>query len=225
MASSLGPREMLALFLDENARRARPLRFVVSLLNHQPGYGSPEPEVSLDDQKAAGWSAREVYLKGAWQRRGVGQLAERIERYRDEPRIRLSPYVLAWELVNELDTHRSVAHGSFVGPDAGKLKTSFLVPAAKMLSDNFPQPLLLGDLRGLLLDYPAFARSVIEALPAEVRARLVWTAHVYVEHASPAPAASEARALLERGTRKLDVDLEIARAAGLLKAAPTKESP
>src|SRR6185503_7161060 len=55
-------RAMLALRLDEDARRARPLRFIVSLLNHQPGYGQPDPDLSLDDQKTAGWSAADVYL-------------------------------------------------------------------------------------------------------------------------------------------------------------------
>ena len=50
---------------DENARRARPLRFVVSLLNHQPGYGLPNPEQSLDDQQTPGWSARDVESSGS----------------------------------------------------------------------------------------------------------------------------------------------------------------
>jgi len=208
-------RDMLALLLDENARRARPLRFMVSLLNHQPGYGLPDPEASLDDQKAPGWSAREVYLEGAWQRRGIGQLAERIAIYRDEPKIRTSPYIVAWELVNELDTHRSVAHGSFLGPSAAKLRSSFLVPAATLLAESFPQPLALGDLRGGLAAYRPFAAGVLDELPPAVRARLIWTAHVYVEHTHPPPSASEARAFVEKATRKLDVDLEIARKAGL----------
>lgn len=208
-------RAMLALLLSENARRARPLRFVVSLLNHQPGYGLPDPEVSLDEQKAPGWSAREVYLEGAWQRRGVGQLAERIERYRDEASIRSSPYIVAWELVNELDTHRSVAYGSFLGTDARRLRTSFLLPAAQLLFESFPQAVAFGDLRGVLVGYRAFATSLIEELPPATRARLVWTSHVYVEQASAAPPASEVRAAVEKGTRKLDADLGLARRFGL----------
>jgi hypothetical protein len=204
-------REMLALVLDEDARRARPLRFVVSLLNHQPGYGLPDPEGSLDDQKAPGWSAREVYMEGSWKRRGIGQLAERIEKYREDVTIRTSPNVLAWELVNELDTHRSVARGSFAGAEADKLVTTFLVPAAEMLASSFPQPIVLGDLRGALKPYPAFAERVAAALPEVARRRLVWTTHVYVETTSPPPSASEAKALVESGTRKLDLDLEVAR--------------
>jgi hypothetical protein len=208
-------RRLLGLLLDENARRARPLRFIVTLLNPQPGYGLPDPEVSLDEQKAAGWSAREVYLEGGWQRRGVGQLAERIERYREDAQIRTSPYVLAWELANELETHRAVAYGSLLGPEASKLRASFLVPAATLLAESFPQPIALGDLRGGLLGYASFAESVIQALPPAVRARLVWTSHVYVDHAIPAPGAGEARAAAEQGTRKLDRDLELARTFAL----------
>ena len=41
------------LVLDENARRRAPLRFVVTLLNHQAGYGAPDPARSLDGQAAA----------------------------------------------------------------------------------------------------------------------------------------------------------------------------
>lgn len=208
-------RAMLGLVLDENARRARPLRFVVSLLNHQPGYGLPSPEVSLDDQKTPGWSAREVYLSGAWQRRGIGQLAERIERYREDVSIRSSPYVLAWELVNELDTHRSVAGGSFGGAAADRLVSAFLAPAAAMLAEGFSQPIAFGDLRGALYSYSDFAERAVEALSPAARARLVWTAHVYLETTDPPPSEAERRALAERGTRKLDVDMEIARSLGL----------
>ncbi len=207
-------RALLALVLDENARRERPLRFVVSLLNHQPGYGLPSPEVSLDDQKTPGWSAREVYLEGAWQRRGIGQLAERIERYRDEPTVRSSPYVLSWELVNELDTHRSVGGGSLSGAEADKLVATFLAPAAEMLAEGFPQPIALGDLRGQLSSYSKFARRAVGALSPAARARLVWTGHVYLETTDPPPSGREQRALAERGTRKLDLDLEVARELG-----------
>lgn len=207
--------EMLRLVLDENARRARPLRFVVSLLNHQRGYGLPRPEGSLDEQEAAGWRAREVYLEGAWRRPGIGQLAERIERYRGDPGIRSSPYVLAWELVNELDTHRSVAGGALAGPESEKLVSAFLAPAAEMLAEGFPQPIAMGDLRGQLSMYSKFARGAVEALSPGARGRLLWTAHVYLETADPPPSAAEERALAERGTRKLDLDIQVARALGL----------
>ncbi|MFO0586093.1 MAG: hypothetical protein U0441_01075 [Polyangiaceae bacterium] len=208
-------RDMLSLLLDENGRRARPLRFVVSLLNHQPGYGLPDPEVSLDDQKAAGWSAKEVYLEGGWQRRGAGQMKERIEKYREDVAIRESPYVLAWELVNELDTFRTVGHGSFVGPEADKLIGTFLVPASALLAESFPQPIVLADFRGALKAYPAFAEKAVRALPEDVSRRLVWTSHVYVETTNPAPSAEEAKRLLSVGTRKIDVDTEIAKKLGV----------
>jgi hypothetical protein len=208
-------RDLLALVLDEDARRRRPLRFVVSLLNHQPGYGLPDPEASLDDQKAPGWSARDVYLGGSWRRPGAGQIAERIARYRDEPRIRESPYVLVWELVNELDTHRSVAHGSLAGSEARDLVGTFLVPAAAMLAQAFPQPIALGDLRGDLGAYEAFAEGAVGALGPEARGRLAWTTHVYVDTEAKAPSASERKALEEAGTRKLDLDVAVARKLGL----------
>lgn len=196
--------ELLALTLDENARRARPLRFVITLLNHQGGYGAPEPERSLDDQDPdSPWSARRIYLQGGWQARGVGQLEERIERMRGRAEIAASPYVLGWELVNELDTHRAVAGGSLRGPEATALRDTFLVPALTRLAASFPQPLLVGDLRGAEADYPAFARGVVERLPGEARARLVWTSHVYVE-------AGAGAAEIARATRKLDLDLALA---------------
>lgn len=208
-------KEMLRLLLDENSRRARPLRFVVSLLNHQPGYGLPDPARSLEDQKAVGWSAREVYLEGAWQKAGAGQLKERIEKYREEFAIRESPYVLAWELVNELDTFRSVARGSFVGPEADKLISTFLVPAATLLQESFPQPIVFADFRGSLTSYSMFAGKLVGALSPDVRRRLVWTSHVYVETTNPAPSAEEAKRLVEVGTRKLDMDTEIAKKFGV----------
>ena len=43
--------------------------------------------------------------------------------------------------------------------------TTFLVPAAEMLASSFPQPIVLGDLRGALKPYPAFAERVAAALP------------------------------------------------------------
>lgn len=208
-------RDMLGLLLDENARRKRPLRFVVSLLNHQPGYGQPDPENSLDDQKAPGWSAGEVYLRRGWARPGVGQLAERIERYRDDPRIRLSPYVLVWELVNELDSHRSVASGSLSGSEADRLISSFLAPASELLAQSFAQPIAIGDLRGRLGAYDDFVAALLRGLSAAARGRLVWTSHVYVDTAVPAPSARERRALVDAATRKLDLDLALAKKFGL----------
>lgn len=208
-------RDMLALLLDENARRLRPLRFVVTLLNHQPGYGLPDPAESLDDQRAPGWAPRDVYTLGAWRRSGVGQLAERIEVYRENEAIRTSPYVLAWEIVNELDTHRTVAGGSFQGAEAEALRSTFLVPAAAMLAEAFPQPVMLGELRGELAAYGEFAEGVVKALPEKVRARLAWTAHVYVEAPSAGAASLADRARLERAVRKLDLDLDLARKLGL----------
>jgi len=208
-------RDTLALVLDEDARRTRPLRFVVSLLNHQPGYGLPDPDASLDDQKAAGWSAREVYLEGSWERRGIGQLAERIDKYRQDRTIHGSPYVLAWELVNELDTHRKVGGGQLAGPEADRLAKSFLVPAMTLLSDSFPQPIVIGDLRGGLANYRTFSEGTVAALPASVRAKLLWTGHVYIETTNPPPSASEQKAMTEAGVRKIDLDIEVARKLGL----------
>jgi hypothetical protein len=156
-----------------------------------------------------------VYLQGAWRRRGIGQLAERIERYGDDPGIRSSPYVLAWELVNELDTHRSVAGGSFTGPEADELVSGFLAPAAATLAEGFPQPIAIGDLRGQLSMYSQFANRVVAALSPAARGRLLWTAHVYLETTNPPPAEGERRALAERGTRKLDLDLDVARGQAL----------
>jgi hypothetical protein len=201
--------DLLALVLDEDARRARPLRFVVTLLNHQPGYGAPRPEASLDDQDPrSAWSARRIYLEGAWRARGQGQLLERIERLRARPALAASPYVLGWELVNELDTHRSVAGGTLRGPEADALRDTFLVPALDALAASFPQPILLGDLRGAEDAYAPFARALFAALPPRARARLVWTSHVY------APAAATP-AELAAATAKLDLDLALAAEHGL----------
>jgi hypothetical protein len=196
--------ELLALVLDEDARRRRPLRFVVTLLNHQGGYGAPRPDASLDDQDPeSAWSARRVYLEEGWRARGAGQLLERIEALRAWPAVVASPYVLAWELVNELDTHRAVAAGSLRGPEADALRDRFLVPALAELAASFPQPVMLGELRGADAGYAAFARGVVAALPAAARARLVWTSHVY------APLAADP-AELGRATAKLDRDLALA---------------
>jgi hypothetical protein len=116
--------------------------------------------------------------------------------------------VLGWELVNELDTHRSVAGGALRGPEADALRDTFLVPALDLLAASFPQPILLGDLRGAEASYAAFAGDLLAALPPRARARLVWTSHVY------APAAATP-AELAAATRKLDLDLSIAAAHGL----------
>jgi hypothetical protein len=194
--------DLLALVLDENARRARPLRFVITLLNHQGGYGAPEPERSLDDQEGP-WNARRIYLEGAWRARGVGQLGERIERLRARREIAASPYVLAWELVNELDTHRAVAGGALRGPEAEALRDSFLVPALAQLAASLPHPLVIGDLRGAEPGYGAFVRGLVARLPDEARARLVWTSHVYAE-------AGAGAAEIAGATRKLDLDLALA---------------
>ena len=106
---------------------------------------------------------------------------------------------------------RSVSDSAFAGAEADKLVTTFLVPAAEMLASSFSQPIVLGDLRGALKPYPAFAERVVAALPEVARRRLAWTTHVYVETTNPPPSASEAKALVESGTRKLDLDLEVAR--------------
>ena len=201
--------ELLALVLDEDARRARPLRFVVTLLNHQPGYGAPLPTASLDDQDPAGaWSARRIYLEGGWRARGEGQLLERIERLRARRELARSPYVLAWELVNELDTHRGVAGGALRGPEADALRDTFLIPALDELAASFPQPILLGDLRGAETAYAAFVRDLVAGLPPRTRARLVWTSHVYAPRSATAAEIAVA-------TRKLDLDLAVAAEHGL----------
>jgi hypothetical protein len=199
---------LLELVLDENARRKRPLRFVIALLNHQAGYGSPMPDRSLDDQPADHpWNARSIYLKGSWQSQTHGLLAERIRHFGERPAIQGSPYVIAWELVNELDTFRGVAGGSLAGPEADALRDSFLVPAMKLLAETFPQPLMIADIRGSAGAYTRFGRGLIEALPPGVRERLAWTSHVYAVKGDPAATPPP--------TWKLDLDLEIAAAYGM----------
>ncbi len=199
--------ELLELTLDENARRARPLRVIVTLLNHQPGYGSPRPEVSLDDQDPTSpWSARRLYLGGGFREPGHGLLADRIAAFAARRALVESPEILAWELVNELDAHRSIRAPA----DAAALREGFLVPALGLLAQSFSQPLLFGDLRLPEADYAAFARSLVAALPASTRARLIWTSHVYATRAASTSAAS-----LGVQTRKLDRDLELGAALGL----------
>ncbi|MFT3767727.1 MAG: hypothetical protein QM820_19915 [Minicystis sp.] len=161
---------------------------------------------TIRDPQSA-WSARRIYLEVSWRARGEGQIEERIEALRARPEIAASPYVLAWELVNELDTHRAVAAGSLRGPEADALRDRFLVPALGELSSSFPHPIMLGDLRGAEAGYDAFARGVVAALPAAVRARLVWTSHVY------APLSADA-VEIGRATAKLDHDLAIAAELG-----------
>jgi hypothetical protein len=197
--------ELLALVLDENARRSHPLRVVVTLLNHQPGYGAPEPSRGLDDQApASGWQADEVYLRGGWAARGRGQLAERIARYAALTEA-ASPYVLGWELVNELDTFRGPGAGRFDGEAGAALRDRFAVPALEALGRAFPQLVLLGDVRGERASYAAWAPSLIEALPPWLRERLVWTSHVYAPLGEPP----------EAHLHKLALDLELARSHGL----------
>lgn len=199
--------ELLELTIDENARRARPLRVIVTLLNHQPGYGSPRPEVSLDDQDPGSpWSARRLYLGGGVRERGQGLLAERIAAFAARPALASAPEILGWELVNELDAHRVITSPE----DAAKLRDEFLVPAFELLARSFPQPLLLGDLRLPERDYAALTRSIVAALPAEARARLVWTSHVYATRA-----ASEKAPEIDRATAKLDRDLALSAELGL----------
>jgi hypothetical protein len=197
--------DLLELVVDENARRARPLRLVVTLQNHQPGYGSPRPEASLDDQDPQSpWAARRLYLGGGFRERGQGLLAERIAVFASRRALASSPEILGWELVNELDAHRLLR-----GPaDAATLRDGFLVPAMGLLAQGFAQPLLLGDLRLPEADYLAFARSVVAALPPSTRARLVWTSHVYPDLGASGPA-------LARATWKLDRDLELSAELGL----------
>jgi hypothetical protein len=199
--------ELLELTIDENARRARPLRIIVTLLNHQPGYGSPRPEASLDDQDPRSpWSARRLYLGGGFREPGRGLLADRIAAFAARRALVESPEILAWELVNELDASRSIRSPA----DAATLRDGFLVPALGLLAQSFSQPLLFGDLRLPEADYAAFARSIVAALPPPTRARLIWTSHVYATRAVASSAAS-----LGVQTRKLDRDLDLAAALGL----------
>ena len=203
--------DTLALLLDENARRERPLRFIVTLQNHQAGYGAPDSTRSLDDQDPKSpFFARRFYLEGGWRQGGAGTLADRIEAFAKRPAIAADPAILAFELVNELDTFRSVASGTWEGPEADVWVREFVRPALRLLGSRLPQPILLGDLRGHEAGYVDFQRAWIEALPAEIRARLVWTAHVY---ATVAPSSKDPG--LARSTWKLDRDLGIARAFGL----------
>jgi hypothetical protein len=199
--------ELLELTLDENARRARPLRIIVTLLNHQPGYGSPRPEVSLDDQDPASpWSARRLYLGGGFREPGRGLLVDRIAAFAARRALVESPEILGWELVNELDADRSIRSPA----DAAKLRDGFLVPALGLLAQSFSQPLLFGDLRLPEAGYDALARSIVAALPPATRARLIWTSHVYATRAVSASLAS-----LGVQTRKLDRDLDLSAALGL----------
>jgi hypothetical protein len=145
-----------------------------------------------------------MYLEGGWRQAGVGQLTERMAalRARDEPAA--SPYVLAWELVNELDTFRHLGAGSFEGAEADALRDEFLVPAISELARIFPQPVMLGELRGWLDRYRSYVDGTIEQLPPHARSRLVWTSHCYVKRGAP-PTAMD----------KLDADLEVAARHGL----------
>jgi hypothetical protein len=197
----------LELVLDENARRRRPLRLVIALLNHQAGYGTPRPDASLDDQDpATGWNARNLYLEEGWRGAGKGQLEERIGAIGSSDVLRSSPYVLGWELVNELDTHRHVAGGTWTGPQPSALRQRFLVPALELLAQATTQPVAFGELRGAATPaYAEMSRELVRSLSPATRDRLVWTTHVYLPlGADPA-----------RHTAKLDLDLDLAAELGL----------
>jgi hypothetical protein len=199
--------ELLALVVDENARRARPLRLVITLLNHQPGYGAPDPTRSLDDQDPASpWLARRIYLEGSWRDPASGLLAARIMAFRVLPALRDAPEILGWELVNELDTHRVIQSPA----EAARFRDGFVVPALSLLAESFPQPVLLGDLRAPPASYAALGASILDALPPALLARLVWTSHVYAPRVASASAKEMAAA-----TVKLDRDLVLASERGL----------
>jgi len=180
---------------------------VVTLLNHQPGYGSPDPERGLDDQDPASpWSARRVYLEGGWRAPGTGQIGPRIEAFRARPALVAAPAILGWELVNELDTHRVLR-----GPaEVSAFREGFVVPALALLAASFPQPILLGDLRAPAARYDALGAALLAALPDAVKQRLIWTSHVY----APAVATGGATELAA-STWKLDRDLDLAARHGL----------
>lgn len=201
--------DLLELVLDENARRTRPLRFVVTLVNHQPGYGAPDPSRSLDDQDPASpWSARRFYLEGRWRASGHGLLAERIEAFAARPSIACSPYVLAWELVNELDTYRLAPAGSLATSEGRALAATFLAPALELAATRFAQPILAGEIRAAPEGYADFARALSASLAPSTRARLAWTSHVYARGDRRGPTE------LARAFDKLDRDLVIARDLG-----------
>lgn len=200
---------LLALVLDENARRTHPLRFVVALLDHQAGWGAPDPSRSLDDQDpATGWDARTVYLRDGWRVPGRGLLATRIGALAASDAVRSSPYVLAWELVNELDVYRIVPGGVLRGAIADTLRDRFAVPALSLLASSLPQPVALGELRAAPEGYEAFASGLVGALPPPARDRFVWVSHAYVDRDAGAES-------VRRATGKLDRDLAIASAGGL----------
>lgn len=204
-------RDTLALVLDENARRKNPLRFVITLQNHQAGYGTPNTTVSLDDQDAKSpFFAKRFYLGGGFKEVGKGSLVDRIEAYAARKEIREDPNLLGIELVNELDTFRHIASGTFEGREADAFLQSFALPALTLLSERFSQPILLGDMRGHQAHYLDFQRRLVEALPRPARERLVWTTHVYTTLPSPSRKGAEGPF-----TWKLNLDLELARSFGL----------
>ncbi len=195
---------MLQLVLDENARRRHPIRFVITLLNHQAGYGAPDPSRSLDEQPdSEPWHARAIYLQRSWRINGRGLLLDRLRAFASIPRAG-SPYVLAWELVNELDSFGVLDGTSLRSTAALQLRDRFLIPAAVATANLFPQPLMLGDIRGPRSAYPIFVDSVVTALPSALRKRLIWTTHVYAEREDRGPS-----------TDKLDLDRQLAARHGL----------
>ncbi len=195
---------MLQLLLDENARRQHPLRFVVTLLNHQAGYGAPDPHHTLDEQaEDSPWHARAIYLQRSWRMAGTGLLRDRMLAFTSLPQAG-SPYVLAWELVNELDSFGILDGASWREAAALQLRDRFLIPAAVSAAKLFPQLLVIGELRGPGETYSAFVDSLLMALPAALLRRLIWTTHVYAVREDQPPA-----------TGKLDRDRALARRHGL----------
>lgn len=206
-------RSLLALVLDENARRTRPLRFIVTLQNHQAGYGHPNPDVSLDDQTQPGFSAKDMYLNESWKKPNIGQLGDRIQRYSENSIFTSSPYILAWELVNELDLFRVIPGGSLNHVAAEKVASSFMIPATEQMAAAFKQPIVIADVRGALEPTESYfhwsERLVLQLSPA-TRKKLIWTSHVYTETSAGAASGAVKPNAVDGATLKLNRDLRIA---------------
>ncbi|MBK8251311.1 MAG: hypothetical protein IPK82_01415 [Polyangiaceae bacterium] len=206
-------RTLLALLLDENARRTRPFRFIVTLQNHQAGYGHPSPEVPLDDQTKQGFSAKDMYLNESWKKPNIGQLADRIQQYSETGIFTSSPYILAWELVNELDLFRVIPGGSLAHAAAEKVASSFVIPAAEQMAAAFKQPIVIADIRASLdpaENYLQWSGRLIDQLSPAARKRLIWTSHVYTEKSTGALSGTASPNAVDKATLKLNRDLRIA---------------